>query len=426
VRAQSGAQATIGATRGEAFGSPEPARSGDAAGLEQLASIVREIAFGLAVDDGFSPPPESPDSRKTRPADHGGAFLSAPRHRRRLTHINAASDHRALPVSENSRRPFMSAEPLALFALAGSVDYAKRLAAQLEVPLAPLEERSFEDGEHKSRPLIPVEGADAYVVHTLYGDATHTVNDKLCRLLFLLGTLKDHGATRVTAVVPYLCYARKDRRTQPYDPVTQRYVAALFEAVGTDRMIVLEVHNTAALENAFRCPTHHINTAELFAEHFSALARNEKIVAVSPDAGGVKRVELFRRALERRSGQPVDNAFVEKYRSGGVVTGGALVGGVEGRTAIILDDLIATGNTLLRAAKACRAAGARRVFAAAAHGLFTGGASDLFTSSELNGLVIADSIAVPTTIPPAARDQLTILDTTALVAAAIGAAHGDG
>jgi ribose-phosphate pyrophosphokinase len=320
----------------------------------------------------------------------------------------------------------MSTKRLALFALSGSADYAGRLAAQLEEPLAPIEERDFEDGEHKIRPLVPVEGADAYVVHTLHGDATQTVNDKLCRLLFLLGTLKDHGAARVTAVVPYLCYARKDRRTQPFDPVTQRYVAALFEAVGMDRMIAVEVHNPAALENAFRQPIAHIETAELFAEHFAVLARSEKIVVVSPDAGGVKRVEVFRRALERRSGQTVDNAFVEKYRSGGVVTGGALVGGMAGRTAIILDDLIATGNTLLRAAKACRAAGALQVYAAATHGLFTGGAADLFASADLDGLVTADSIPVPALIPTAARKRLTILDTTTLVAAAISAMHNDG
>ncbi|MDE2230281.1 MAG: ribose-phosphate pyrophosphokinase [Alphaproteobacteria bacterium] len=318
----------------------------------------------------------------------------------------------------------MSADSLALFALAGTADYAKRLAARLEVSLGAIEERSFEDGEHKIRPLVPVEGVDAFVVHALHGDETQTVNDKLCRLLFLLGALKDHGATRVTALLPYLCYARKDRRTQPYDPVTLRYVAALFEAVGTDRVIALEVHNTAAFDNAFRRLTRHVESAELFAEHFASLARSEKIVAVSPDAGGVKRVELFRRALERRSGQSIDNAFVEKYRSGGVVTGGALVGGVAGRTAIILDDLIATGNTLLRAAKACRAAGARQVFAAAAHGLFTGGAPDLFASSDLNGLIVTDSVPVPRAIPPSARARLTILDTTGLMAAAIAAARG--
>lgn len=320
----------------------------------------------------------------------------------------------------------MSANRLALFALAGSADYAKRLAAQLEVPLAPIEERDFEDGEHKIRPLLPVEGVDAYVIHTLHGDATRTVNDKLCRLLFLLATLKDHGAARTTAVVSYLCYARKDRRTQPYDPVTQRYVASLFDAVGADRIIAIEVHNAAAFENAFRCPTVHIETAELFAAHFASAIKHDKIVAVSPDAGGVKRVEAFRRALERRSGRAVDNAFVEKYRAGGIVTGGALVGGVDGCTAVILDDLIATGHTLLRAAKACRSAGARHVFAAATHGLFTGGAPELFGSGDLDGIVIADSVPLPKTLAAAARERLTVLDTTALVAATIGAARCDG
>jgi len=320
----------------------------------------------------------------------------------------------------------MAMRPLALFTLSGTTDYAERVAAQLATPLSRIEERSFEDGEHKIRPLVEVEGTDAYVIHALHGDEIHTVNDKLCRLLFLIATLKDHGAARVTAVLPYLCYARKDRRTQPYDPVTQRYVAALFESVGTDRAIVVEVHNTAAFENAFRCPTRHIETAELFAEHFGPLARKEKIVAVSPDAGGVKRVEQFRRALERRSSQPVDNAFVEKYRSGGVVTGGALVGSVDGKTAIILDDLISTGTTLLRSARACRASGATRVFAAATHGLFIGGAAELFASTDLDGLLIADTVPLSETIPQASRDRLTVLDSTALVAAAIGRARGDG
>jgi ribose-phosphate pyrophosphokinase len=320
----------------------------------------------------------------------------------------------------------MAVHSLALFALAGTTDYAERLARRLETPLSPIEERNFEDGEHKIRPLVEVEGKDAYVLHALHGDDTHSVNDKLCRLLFLIGTLKDHGAARVTAVVPYLCYARKDRRTQPHDPVTQRYVAALFEAVGTDRVLAVEVHNVAAFENAFRCATRHIETAELFAEHFAATARRGKLVVVSPDAGGVKRVELFRRALERKSGQTIDNAFVEKYRGGGVVTGGALVGNVAGRTAIILDDLISTGTTLLRAAKACRAAGAQQVFGAAAHGLFTGGASELFGSSDFDGLVIADTVPPLETLPQAAREKLVILDSTGLLATAIVRAHGDG
>lgn len=318
----------------------------------------------------------------------------------------------------------MGAHPLTLFTLTGSQDYARRLAAQFEIELSPIEERSFEDGEHKIRPLVPVGGDDVYVIHALHGDARETVNDKLCRLLFLIGTLRDHGAARVTAVLPYLCYARKDRRTQPHDPVTSRYVAAMFEAAGTDRVVAVEVHNIAAFENGFRLPTRHIATADLFAEHFAPHARQDRIVAVSPDAGGVKRVELFRQALERLSGRPVDNAFVEKYRSGGIVTGGTLVGAVDGRTAVILDDLVSTGTTLLRAAKACRAAGARHVFGAATHGLFTGGAAELFASDAFDGFVIADTVPLAG-IPEPARARVTVLDSTALVAAAIGEARGE-
>src|SRR6185503_6762575 len=94
-------------------------------------------------------------------------------------------------------------------------------------------------------------------------DAKESGNDKLCRLLFFCGALKDDGAARVTAVTPYLCYARKDRRTKPQDPVTIRYLAALFEAAGVDAIVTLDVHNEAAFENAFRCPTVALSTASL-------------------------------------------------------------------------------------------------------------------------------------------------------------------
>jgi ribose-phosphate pyrophosphokinase len=313
----------------------------------------------------------------------------------------------------------MSLGRLALFALAGTTDYGSRLASRLNTALTPVEEREFEDGEHKIRPLASVHRLDAYVIHALHGDDAHSANDKLCRLLFLIAALKDHGAARVTAVLPYLCYARKDRRTQPYDPVTSRYVAALFEAMGTDQVMAVEVHNPSAFDNAFTCPTQHIATAEFFAAHFMPMAKNGPLVVVSPDAGGVKRAELFRRALERLSGSAIDNAFVEKYRSGGVVTGGALVGGVQGRTAVILDDLISTGGTLLRAAKACRAAGAARVFGAAVHGLFTGGACELFASADFDGLVVSDTVPLPKNLPAQGRERLTVLDSTALLADAI-------
>ena len=148
----------------------------------------------------------------------------------------------------------MTDQRLSLFALHATAELGAAVAAALGRPLAAHEEREFEDGEHKARPLEAVRGADVFVLQSLHGGPEQSANDKLCRLLFFIGALKDSGAARVTALVPYLCYARKDRRTKPNDPVTTRYVASLFEAVGTDAVVTLDVHNPAAFENAFRMP----------------------------------------------------------------------------------------------------------------------------------------------------------------------------
>jgi ribose-phosphate pyrophosphokinase len=285
--------------------------------------------------------------------------------------------------------------------------------------VAPHEERGFEDGEHKARPLLNVRGCDAFVIHALYGEPGESANDKLCRLLFFCAALRDAGAKRVTAVVPYLCYARKDRRTKPNDPITTRYLAALFEAVAIDQVITVEVHNLAAFENAFRCPTRHIDMAPLLAAHFARLLDGAAVVAVSPDAGGAKRVEQFRRELEQLSGHDVGSAYVEKYRSGGVVTGGLLAGDVRGKVAVIVDDMISTGNTLVRAAKACQAAGAERIFAAAAHGLFIDGAGELLSFPGFERIVVSDTVPPFRLRSEVAARRLTIVDSSAAVARAI-------
>ena len=318
----------------------------------------------------------------------------------------------------------MARESPLLFALHGSQDYAARVARRLGCPLAAHEERPFEDGEHKSRPLQPVDGRRVVVFHSLYGDAEHSVNDKLCRLLFFCGALKDAGARQVQVVAPYLCYARKERRTQPQDPIISRYVASLFEACGVNRLLALEVHNDAAFDNAFRIPTRHLQGAELFAEYFAErLGADEEVVAVSPDAGGAKRAEQFRQALQRRSGRPVGSAYMEKYRSNDVVTGALLVGEVRGKTTIIVDDLISTGGTLLRAAQACQVAGARRIFAAAVHGLFTGG-SALLDSPLLEAIVICDSVPPFRLDPELATRRLRIIDSSAALAAILAEQYG--
>jgi ribose-phosphate pyrophosphokinase len=313
----------------------------------------------------------------------------------------------------------MSRRVLSLFALEGSRPYAERVAAQLEIALAPNEEREFEDGEHKSRPLQDVAGHDTFVIHALYGEPGQSANDKLCRLLFFCGALKDAGAERVTAVLPYLCYARKDRRTKSRDPITIRYVAAMCESVGIDRILTVEVHNLAAFENAFRCPTIHLESAPLFAPHFAPLLGDMPAAIISPDPGGAKRAEQLRERIEALTRREVGSAYVEKFRSGGVVTGGLLAGDVRGKVAIIVDDLISTGGTLIRAAKACRSAGAVRVLAAAAHGLFISGASELFDEPNIEQVVTLDTVPPFRVARGVAARRLSIIDSTALIAQAI-------
>jgi ribose-phosphate pyrophosphokinase len=312
---------------------------------------------------------------------------------------------------------------LSLFAVEGSRDYGERVARHLDLVLCAHEERGFEDGEHKIRPLVEVRRQDVFVIHSLYGDAEQSPNDKLCRLLFFIGALKDAGAERVTAVVPYLCYARKDRRTQPRDPVTTKYLACLFEACGTDAVMTVDVHNLAALENAFRCPPTNLEALAIFVEHFARLLRHEKIAVVSPDIGGAKRAEQFRRALAAELRDEPTAAFVEKRRSGGIVTGDLLVGEVSNRAAILFDDLISTGTTLQRAAQRCREAGATQIFAAATHGLFMGQAPAVLGSPLFEEIAVTDTVHSVAAAEGRLPDTIVHLDSSKLVADAIMVAH---
>ncbi|MDP1925715.1 MAG: ribose-phosphate diphosphokinase [Thiobacillus sp.] len=320
----------------------------------------------------------------------------------------------------------MNHDHLCLFALDATRAYGERVASALGVELASHEEREFEDGEHKARPLENVRGRDVYVIHSLHGEPGMSANDKLVRLLFFIGTLKDASAARVTAVCPYLAYSRKDRRTQPRDPVSSRHVAQLFEAVGTDRVVTLDVHNLAAYQNAFRIPAEHLEARGLFVDWFAVRLRDEAIVVMSPDTGGIKRAAIFRDSLARALGRPVAVAFMEKRRSGGVVSGETVVGEVAGKTIIIIDDLISSGTTLARAAAACKALGAKGVFAAASHGMFAGAAADVLANPVLERVLVTDSIP-PLRLPPALLgSRVEVLDSAPLFAEAIRRLHSGG
>jgi len=317
----------------------------------------------------------------------------------------------------------MTAPRLLLFALNDSRALGGAIAAALGKPLAAHEEREFEDGEHKTRPLDTVAGADVYVVHSLHGGPAQSANDKLCRLLFFIGALKDSGAARVTAVTPYLCYGRKDRRTKPNDPVITRYVAGLFESVGTDAVVALEVHNPAAFENAFRCRTVSLTATPLFADYINANFANEELSVVSPDAGGMKRAEMLREVLEAALGRPVGKGLAEKHRSAGVVSGELFVGDVADTTALIVDDLISTGGTLLRAARSARQAGARQVLALITHGLFMPGAAETIADPAFDRIVVIDAVPLFRLDRPQENKKLVLLPVAPLVAETIRRLH---
>lgn len=308
-----------------------------------------------------------------------------------------------------------------LFVLDAREDFGARLGAALGVEPAAFEHRLFEDGEFKLRPLEDVRDRDVFVVQRLSGDGEHSVNDKLVRLLFFLATLRDQGAARCTAVVPYLPYARKDQRTKVWDPLSLRYLAQLFEAVGIDRIMVMDVHNVSAFENAFRCNTVHVEARDAFAEVIRQRVGDRPLAVVSPDAGGVKRANAMRQTLREATGQNPASAFLEKYRSEGVVSGEAMVGEVRDRVAVIVDDLIAGGTTMRRAVRSAMQHGAAGAIAVATHGVFADQAPALLDEPGLEMLLVTNAVASP--VLDSGHPRLQVLPVEPLLAGAIASLH---
>jgi ribose-phosphate pyrophosphokinase len=310
------------------------------------------------------------------------------------------------------------------FALSESREAALHTAREAGLTLASLEERCFDGGEFKLRPLESVRGRTVIVYQSLAGTADAPVSERLIRLLFLLSGLRDAGAKHRIVLVPYLAYARKDRRTQTRDPVYTRYVAELFEAAGADRLVALDVHNPAALDNAFRINVDHLSALPMMADHFATRLGDTNLVVASPDVGGIKRVQLFKELLEQRLGRAVELAFVEKRRARGVVSGGTLVGmRGEHPTVLLLDDLCATGGTLVRAADICRNAGAAAVHVAVTHVPQRSGLDAVTRANSIDGVVVTDSVGILEDIKStslAAGSKLVCLSIAPLLGQAVG------
>lgn len=308
-----------------------------------------------------------------------------------------------------------------LFALQGSHALGVAVAREMSTDLDAIEEREFFDGEHKSRPLVSVRGEDVYVIQTLHG-GSQSAAERLVRLLFFVATCRENGAARVSAVVPYMAFMRKDRQTQPRDPVTTRYMAQLFGAVDTDMVATIDVHNVAAYQNAFRRSTL-VTMQQAFLPRIKELAGDGRLVLVSPDSGGVGRADQMRAACATAIGVEPGLAMMEKHRSGEVLSGDLFAGDVEGAEVVIFDDMIASGGTMVRAALACRKRGARHVHAIATHQLLTT-TSEILLNPDIDTVTVSDSI--PLSFEPGAFGKLSIVTCAPLLAELIQRLHSGG
>ncbi len=307
-----------------------------------------------------------------------------------------------------------SHDPL-IFALSESRALGLAAAERAGLPLGTLEERQYEGGEFKLRPLQPVRDRTVFVVQSLSETREAPIAHRLVRLLFLLQVMQDAGAFRTVAVAPYLAYARKDRRTKPRDPVYTRYVAQLIESTGAARVITLDAHNASALDNAFRIPVDHLTALPMMAARLTRDLQGSRLAVASPDIGGIRRAQIFRELLERKTGTDVELAFIEKRREGNVLSGGTIVGNVSGRTVIVLDDLCASGTTLSRAATAMREAGAESVHVAVTHAPLEAGLANLSASDDIAQIIVTDSVGHA----PSARQKVKVLPAGELIGCAL-------
>lgn len=330
--------------------------------------------------------------------------------------------HRAVGSGGGEIAPLLDDHRASIFSLQPDNPLVHNVCGQLGTAPAQHEELTSENGERQIRALMAVRDRDVYVIESLHRDESLTVHDKLVRLLFFLGALRDAGAARITCVAPYLCYSTKHRRIAPQGPVATRYLARLFEAVQLDRLVTMDVHNPAAFENAFRIATEHLTAIPTFAEHFAPLIGRREAAVVAPDATSVERCEAFRTALEQRLNRPVAAAFIEKLRYDGTATGGNVVGNVHGRVVILVDDMICSGQTLARAAHACWAQGALEAHGAATHGSFTKETGRLLLHSGIATVAILDTIP-SRSLDAELQKRLHILSCASVLASAIRRLH---
>lgn len=300
---------------------------------------------------------------------------------------------------------------LLLFSGNANRSLAQEIAACLNMNLSRAVVSAYNNGETRVKLEDNVRGCDVFVIQP----TCPPVNHHLIELLLIIDALRRASADRVTAVIPYYGYAKQEKKTTGREPISAKLVANLIRTAGADRILAMDLH-APAIEGFFDIPVDHLQGAPLLSDYISRLHLPD-LVIVSPDAGGVPRANTFR---ERTGGKL---AIIARQRhEPDVAEVFEMVGEVEGKTAIIVDDMISTGHTMLEAARTLRERGASAIYACVTHGVFAGNALDVVAESQFTEVVITNTIPQPET-----RDNIHIrvTSTAPLFAEAITRIHKD-
>ncbi|HEY7197780.1 MAG TPA: ribose-phosphate pyrophosphokinase [Gaiellaceae bacterium] len=297
---------------------------------------------------------------------------------------------------------------LMLFSGRSNPDLAAEIGEILGIQLGEVQLKTFANGETYCRFHESVRGADVFIVQSGYGRA---VNDHLMELLIMIDAAKLASANRITAVVPWYPYSRQDKKSSPREPITAKLVAELLQAAGVDRVLTMDLH-AGQIQGFFTIPVDHMTALPLFVQHYRDKGlHGEGIVAVSPDPGRAKTANKFAQMLE------ADIAYMSKIRPEHEVASMLEVTGrVRDKVAILTDDIIVTGGTLIAAADALKEAGATEVYACATHGLIPEQAFEKLAASELTEITITNTVPID---PVRRPDKLRVLPVSKLLAETI-------
>ncbi len=286
---------------------------------------------------------------------------------------------------------------------------AQRIADQLNIELGDVKLKTFANGEIYCRYKESIRGADVFIVQACHGPAT---NDFLWELQIMIQAAKLASAHRITAIMPWFPYSRQDKKSAPREPITAKLLADVLDAAGADRVLTMDLH-AGQIQGFFRIPVDHMTALPLFARYYRETLglHGEGVVAVSPDPGRAKMATKFAQMLD------ADFALMNKQRPAhDVASVTEVVGDVSGKIAIMSDDIIVTGGTLVAGAQALLEAGATKVYACATHGLFPDEALRKLGESTLAGITVTDTVSIPELNRP---DKLTVLTISGILAETI-------